>query len=116
DAVNMLLGDFLGLLAGAAWGATTVVIRCTRLSHTSATKTLLYQLIGGFIILYGAALLSGQTGFRATPIAVGSVLFQCIVVAFLSFLAWFWLLRHYLASRLGVFSFMTPLFGIFFGV
>src|SRR5690606_13705533 len=28
DAVNMLLGDFLGLLAGAAWGATTVVIRC----------------------------------------------------------------------------------------
>ncbi|RBA28519.1 EamA/RhaT family transporter, partial [Acinetobacter junii] len=33
-----------------------------------------------------------------------------------SFLAWFWLLRNYLASRLGVFSFLTPLFGIIFGV
>jgi len=115
-ASNMLLGDFLGLLAGAAWGATTVVIRCTRLSHTSATKTLLYQLIGGFIILFAAALFSGQMGFRPTPVAVSSVLFQCIAVAFISFLAWFWLLRRYLASRLGVFSFMTPLFGIFFGV
>lgn len=31
-------------------------------------------------------------------------------------LAWFWLLRHYWAFRLGVFSFLTPLLGIAFGV
>jgi len=116
NASNMLLGDLLGLLAGIAWGATTVVVRCSRLSHTSATKTLLYQLVGGFIILFGSAVASGQLGFRPTALAISSVLFQCIVVAFISFLAWFWLLRKYLASRLGVFSFMTPLFGIFFGV
>jgi len=30
-------------------------------------------------------------------------------------LVWFWLLRHYLASPLGVFSFLTPLFGILLG-
>jgi drug/metabolite transporter (DMT)-like permease len=36
-------------------------------------------------------------------------------VSFASFLVWFWLLRKYLASRLGVFSFLTPLFGIVFG-
>jgi len=116
QASNMLLGDFLGLLAGAAWGATTVVVRCTRLSHASATKTLLYQLIGGFIILIVAAALFDQLSFRPTALAIGSVAFQSIVVAFISFLTWFWLLRKYLASRLGVFSFMTPLFGIFFGV
>jgi hypothetical protein len=46
----------------------------------------------------------------------GSLLFQSLVVSFASYLAWFWLLRHYWASRLGVFSFMTPLFGIAFGV
>ena len=39
-----------------------------------------------------------------------------IALAFASFLVWFWLLRHYLASRLSVFSFMTPLFGTAFGV
>jgi drug/metabolite transporter (DMT)-like permease len=37
-------------------------------------------------------------------------------VAFASYLAWFWLLSKYLASRLSVFSFMTPLFGVGFGV
>lgn len=29
---------------------------------------------------------------------------------------WFWLLRHYLANGLGVFSFLTPVFGMIFGV
>jgi len=115
-ASNVLLGDFLGLVAGALWGATTVVIRCSRLSNTSVSKTLLYQLVGAFILLMGAAAAFGQLDFRPTPLAWGSVLFQAVVVSFISFLTWFWLLRTYLASRLGVFSFMTPLFGIVFGV
>jgi drug/metabolite transporter (DMT)-like permease len=39
-----------------------------------------------------------------------------VVISFASYLAWFWLLRRYLASRISVFSFMTPLFGVTFGV
>ena len=42
--------------------------------------------------------------------------FQSLVVSFASFLAWCWLLRRYLASQLGVFSFLTPLFGVLLGV
>ena len=37
-------------------------------------------------------------------------------MSFASLLTWFWLLRRYLASRLGVFSFLTPLFGVLLGV
>ncbi|MGV3652592.1 MAG: DMT family transporter [Noviherbaspirillum sp.] len=113
---NMLWGDFLGLLAGMAWGATTVLIRCTSLSRASATETLLYQLVAAFVLLTLAAIALGQTGFRHTSLAWSSLLFQSLVVSFASLLGWFWLLRHYLASRLGVFTFMTPLFGIGFGV
>ncbi|OXR50222.1 EamA family transporter [Pusillimonas sp. T2] len=116
QAADMLWGDFLGLLAGAAWGATTVVIRCSKLSNTPATITLMYQLIGAFVLLLLAAVVSGQASVNPTPIAIGSVLFQGIVVSFITFLTWFWLLRKYLASRLGVFSFMTPMFGVIFGV
>jgi drug/metabolite transporter (DMT)-like permease len=39
-----------------------------------------------------------------------------VIVAFASYLAWFWLLRHYLAARLSVLSFLTPLFGMLSGV
>ncbi len=51
-----------------------------------------------------------------TGIAWLSLAFQSVIVVFASFLAWFWMLRRYLASRLSVFSFLTPLFGVGFGV
>jgi len=68
------------------------------------------------VLLLIAAFVMGQSAIKPTPLALGSLIFQSLVVSFASFLAWFWLLRRYLASRLGVFSFMTPLFGIAFGV
>jgi drug/metabolite transporter (DMT)-like permease len=114
---RMLLGDALGVLAGACWGATTVVVRASRLSEAPVTLTLFYQLIVGFVGLLLIALLSGQiTHVSLTGVALASVLFQGIVVSFFSYLVWFWLLRRYLAANLAVFSFMTPLFGVTFGV
>jgi len=112
---TMLLGDTLALLAGAAWGATTVLIRTTRLASLPATQTLLYQLVTAFVLLLIAAIALDQTTFNPTPQVWASLAFQSIVVSFISFLIWFWLLRHYLASRLGVFSFLTPLFGVVLG-
>ena len=112
---NSLRGDFLGLLAGMTWAATTVVVRSSALSKAPATQTLLYQLLGAFVLLLAGALLTGQARFNLTPMVWASLAFHTLVVSFASFLAWFWLLRHYLASRLGVFSFLTPLFGMAFG-
>ncbi|HEX5515522.1 MAG TPA: DMT family transporter [Gammaproteobacteria bacterium] len=114
-AADMLRGDLLAVMAGAAWGATTVVIRASRLANLPATQTLLYQLLGGFVLLLLCAFALGQTTFNPTPVALASLAFQSVVVSFASYLAWFWLLRHYLASRLGVFSFLTPLLGVLLG-
>ena len=112
-----LLGDAFGVLAGLAWGATTVVVRGSRLSEAPATLTLFYQLMVGFAGLLLVALLTGQAGkVTLTPLSISSVLFQGLVVSFFSYLTWFWLLRQYLASNLAVFSFITPLFGVTFGV
>lgn len=115
-SMAVLWGDTLALLAGMAWGATTVVVRCSSLAKASASQTLLYQLVAGFVLLLVAAIAFGQTAIHATPVAWASLLFQSLVVSFASYLVWFWLLRHYLASRLSVFSFLTPLFGVAFGV
>lgn len=114
-SANFLWGDFLGLMAGACWGATTVVVRCSRLARIPATQTLLYQLAAAFVLLLAASAALGQTAFRSTPLALASLAFQTLIVSFASFLTWFWLLRRYLASRLGTLSFMAPLFGIVMG-
>ncbi|MGQ7843060.1 DMT family transporter [Granulosicoccus sp. 3-233] len=115
-AANMLWGDFLGLLAGAAWGATTVTIRTSTLAAAPATHTLLYQLLVACVVLLSTALFLGQMQFDFTPLALGNLAFQSLIVSFASFLTWFWLLRRYLASQLGVFTFLTPLFGVVFGI
>ncbi len=112
-----VLGDLYGILAGASWAATTVVVRASALSEAPPSRTLLYQLAGGFVLLSVAAVGSGQAGrVSPTPIAGASVLFQGVVVSFASYLTWFWLLRRYLATRLSVFSFLTPIFGVTAGV
>ena len=111
----MLWGDLLALLGGMSWGVTTVVVRVTRLGSLPASQTLLYQLTVGAVLLLAAACLMGQTDFRMTPMVWGSLIFQSVCVSFFSYLTWFWLLRKYLASRLGVFSFLTPLFGVALG-
>jgi drug/metabolite transporter (DMT)-like permease len=88
----------------------------TEATTTLTRAALLYQLVGAFVLLLIAAIGLGQTGFKHTPMVWSNLAFQVVVVSFASFLVWFWLLRQYVASQLGVFSFMTPLFGVAFGV
>lgn len=113
---NMVLGDALAVLAGVLWGATTVVVRGSRLKHAPATETLFYQLVGAFVILLLGAALTNQLTVHWTGALALGLAFQIIILSFVSLLIWFWLLRKFLASRLGVLSFMTPLFGVVLGV
>ncbi|MEB6667134.1 DMT family transporter [Acinetobacter vivianii] len=113
---QMLWGDLLALAASIAWAATTITVRLSSLAQAAVTQTLFYQLAGSFVLLFGLAIFLGQAKIHFTPLVIGSLAFHTLIVSFASFLAWFWLLRNYLASRLGVFSFLTPLFGMAFGV
>ena len=94
-----------------------MVVRATRLAQSSASKTLFYQLTVSAVVLLALALGLGQIRVESvTPLALISLGYQAVVVAFISYLVWFWLLTRYIASRLSVFSFLTPMFGVTFGV
>lgn len=111
------VGDLCGALAAALWAATTVVIRATRLARASAAKTLFYQLAVSALVLPVVSFLINERGVVAlTPLVVASLAYQGVIVAFATYLAWFWLLTRYLAGRLAVFSFLAPMFGVAFGV
>ncbi len=114
---STLRGDLYGVIAAVLWAATTVLIRSSRLARVKAEKTLLYQLAVSALLLPPMAWLVGEAGvLRVDALVVGSLLFQGVVVAFASYLAWFWLLTRYYATRLSVFSVLAPLFGVAFGV
>jgi len=114
---NTWLGDLCGVVAAALWAATTVLIRASSLARVTATKALFYQLGVSALLLPLASVAMGEKGIVAlTPLAIASFFYQGVIVAFASFLAWFWLLTRYLAARLSVFSFLAPLFGVIAGV
>lgn len=117
DGRSTLPGDAAGVIGAALWAATTVLIRGSSLARVSAEKTLAYQLGVSALLLPLASWAIGEPGvMRIGAVAVVSLLFQGVVIAFASYLAWFWLLTRYYAGRLAVFSFLAPLFGVAFGV
>jgi len=99
-------------LAAVLWGATTVVVKASRL-RLSPHKTLFYQLAGSAPMLLALAWLTGEAGLtRPTALVLGALAYQIVVVAFASYLAWFWLLTRFPAAPLAAFSFWTPIFGM----
>ena len=110
------IGDALGLLGGVLWGATTLAVRASALTHASAEKTLLYQLGVSALLLVAAALISGAPlPEHLSMLAWASIGFQVVIVTFASYLLWFWLIRHYPATRLASFTMLTPVFGLLLG-
>lgn len=109
-------GDALGVAAAVLWGGTTLAIRATKLSAAPAEKTLLYQLGVSALALCAAAVFAGEPlPLQWSPRLLGLFGFQAVVVSFASYLAWFWLIRHYAATKLSVFTLSTPLFGLVAG-
>ncbi len=112
---DALLGDILCLAAAFFWGATTVVVKATRLRATQPEKTLLYQLAVSAVLLLGASLAVGEAGvFAPTPLIWAALAYQTLIVAGISYLTWFWLVSRYRATTLHAFTFLTPVFGVLF--
>ncbi|MDG0760907.1 DMT family transporter [Klebsiella quasipneumoniae] len=112
NSSKTLAGDIMGLFAGLSWGGTTVLVRCSSLSGAPASLTLFYQLTGGFLLLSAYSYFSDQNHFEPGAVGIASLIFQSAIVGFLSYLAWYSLMHKYMASQLGILSFMTPVFGV----
>ena len=115
SALQLLTGDAFALLGGASWGLSNVVLRRGRVGGAGTAKTVLYQVATAAIVLAGYAALTGQTSIEITTVTILALIFQTAVIAILSYLMWFWLLRRYLISRLMLLSLLTPVFGVAFG-
>jgi drug/metabolite transporter (DMT)-like permease len=111
------VGDALSAIAAIVWGLTTLWIRATALASAAPERTLFFQLALSAPLMAGASLIAGEPAPQlGDPLALGSLLFQSVVIAFASYLTWFWLLRHYPATRVAAFTFLTPVLGMAAGV
>ncbi|WBL63972.1 DMT family transporter [Thauera sp. WB-2] len=110
------IGDLMIMLAAVFWAATTLTVKASALARVSAEKTLLYQLAVSALVLPLLSVALGEPGvFAPTPLVWASLFFQTFIVAGMSYLGWFWLVRQYPATRLSSFSFLTPVMGVLAG-
>ncbi|MDY6839564.1 MAG: DMT family transporter [Thermodesulfobacteriota bacterium] len=113
-SMSALSGDLMALGAGLLWAATTLYLKKYLSQRTLPLQTLFYQ------VFFSAPLLFLMSVAVEDPIVSGfsfvtafSVFYQCIIVAFLSYLVWFQLIHQYPVSLLHAFSFFAPVFGVF---
>ena len=108
------VGDVMELIAGLLWALTTIYVKKfiwnTPITHF---QTLFAQLFFSIPVLAAGTLLFewGWNIDLTTPV-LAALFYQSVIVAFASYLAWFWLIHRYQVSRLAAFTFLTPLFGV----
>lgn len=108
------IGDLMEISVGFLWASTTVYVKRfiwnTPITHY---QTLFSQLFFSIPLLALATLYFewGLPVSLTTPV-LAALFYQSAIVAFASYLAWFWLLHRYQAGRISAFTFLTPIFGV----
>ncbi|SNB78153.1 Permease of the drug/metabolite transporter (DMT) superfamily [Arboricoccus pini] len=108
-----ILGDLMVLMGAALWAVTTLMSRLTALRFATPARLVFYQMAVSAILSPLSALAAGQPLPLDMDLkAALSILYQSVGVSFVTYIVWFWLVRHYPASRLSSFTFLTPVLGM----
>ena len=111
-----LLGDLLSLTAGFLWAVTSLYLKRVVRTSMTPSQMLFYQLGFSAVQLSLISLFLEERHIsNLTPVVLTSIAYQGIIVAFASYLVWFWLIQVYPVSNISGFTFFTPIFGILLG-
>ncbi len=113
----MSYGNILQIAAAVLWGATTLYIKKFMAGKVQPINTFLYQLFFSIpILLIISIFLDPKWFYRVDPYVIGSLFYHSVIIAFATYFVWFKLIHQYSVSRFSAFTFLTPIFGVFFGV
>ena len=116
-SLTHLTGDMLALGAAILWAMTTIYIKKRLVGKVSHHHTLFYQTLFSIPILFLLSFLFQEVPvYHIDTLIISSVVFQGIIIAFISYLLWFYLVHVYPVSRLSSFTFLTPVFATLSGV
>jgi len=109
---DYVLGDLMVATSGMLLGLRHVVIK-RLVQGLHPFQVLFWQAVLSLpIFAVWSLLFERDAHYEMSAAVVGGVLYQGLVVAGLCFILLVFLIRHHSASRLGVFSFATPIVGV----
>ncbi len=113
---NYWIGDLMEVGAAIAWAITTIYIkRFVRDKPITHYQTLFGQLFWSIPLLAVCFVIVewGRPVVITGPI-LAALGYQTVVIAFFSYLLWFWMIHTYTVSKLAAFTFLAPMFGVIF--
>jgi drug/metabolite transporter (DMT)-like permease len=114
-AAVSLLGDLLVLVAALGWTGN-IVLNKKMPREIGAVSVIFWNALAA-VPVFGllTLLLEPAEAWHPTASAIASVFYLGVVAAGLGFVLIVWLVRTYSASRVNVFVFLSPVFGVLFG-
>jgi drug/metabolite transporter (DMT)-like permease len=111
-----IAGDLMTMIGGIIWAATSLYLKRVVQSSMTRSQMFFYQLgVSAVQLSVMTYLLEPRWILDLSPLVVTSLAYQGIIVAFVSYLVWFWLIQVYPVSNLSAFPFFTPVFGVLLG-
>ena len=110
-----LAGDLCALGAALAWAGIGLIVKGSPIRSERPETQLFLQVAVSAPILLIAAPFFGPLIRDLAPIHIWGLGFQAVILVSATFLFWFWLLSIYPAAQVAAFSFLAPVFGVFFG-
>lgn len=114
-AGQSLVGDLLVLVAALCWTAS-IVLNKRMPRQLNAVAVIFWNALGA-IPVFAVLTLAFEPldAWNPSASAIASVLYLGVVAAGLGFVLIVWLTRTYSASRVNVFVFLSPVFGVLIG-
>lgn len=111
-----VLGDLMSMTGGLLWAVTSLYLKGVVRSSMTPSQMLFYQLgVSAVQLSVITFFFEPRWVFDLSLLVVTSLAYQGVIVAFASYLVWFWLIQVYPVSNLSGFTFFTPVFGVLLG-
>ena len=110
-------GDLMELAAALFWASTTLYVkRMSQNRDITHYQTLFAQLLYSIPVLAaGWVIFEKLQGPQPSLLVLAAFAYQCFVVAFFSYILWFWMISRFAVSNLTAFTFFAPVFGTILG-
>ena len=112
---NLFLGTLLGVAAPLA-SAYGLLLYKRQFTHESLLPVLVIQMLaGGIPLLLTAMAFERLAAFQFSAASIGSILYLAVPGTVVTFLGYFWLLRHMRVTDASLIAFITPVVAILVG-
>ena len=113
---DILLGTVLALAASFASAYGIILHRKHFLYENSVVAINVQMIMGGTLLLAAAMLTEDWASFSFSPELIGSILYLSILGTLVTFLGYYWLIKHISMVKASLIAFITPMVAIVAGI